>query len=70
MKKNSRTIEIGSVSAASSVKRQLAEKNIYARLVKTGVGRDGCLWGIRVKEDDLPTTLSLLRFAGLAYVIR
>ena len=70
MKHPSRTIEIGSVSAASSVKRQLAEKNVYARLVKTGSGQDGCLWGIRVREDDLPTTLSLLRFAGLAYVIR
>ena len=70
MKNQSRTIELGSVSAASSVKRQLAEKNVYARLVKTGTGRDGCLWGVRVKEKDLPSALSLLRFTGLAYVVR
>ena len=70
MKNQSRTIELGSVSAASSLKKQLAEKSIYARLVKTGTGQDGCLWGIRLKESDLPTALTLLRYTGLSYVIR
>ena len=70
MKNQSKTIELGSVSAASSLKKQLAEKSIYARLVKTGTGHDGCLWGVRLKESDLPAALTLLRYTGLAYVIR
>ena len=69
MKNRNRTLQIGSVSTASSVKRLLAEHGIRARLLKTETGREGCLWGVRIAEEDLYETLRLLRFAGLTYVV-
>ena len=70
MKNQDRTIQIGSVSGASSVKRLLAEGGIRARLVKTDVGRDGCLWGVRIRDEDLFEATRRLRYAGVSYVLR
>ena len=70
MKYQERTVEIGSVSGASSAKRLLAESGIRTRLIKTEVGKDGCLWGLRIRETELFEAVRLLRFAGVPYVLR
>lgn len=70
MKNQDRTLEIGSVSGASSAKRLLAKNGIRVRLVKTDAGRDGCLWGIRVRDDDFFETVRFLRFAGIGHVLK
>lgn len=69
MKNRDRTLRIGSVSGASFAKRLLAECGIRARLVKLETGREGCVWGIRIKEEDLMEAVRRLRFAGVSYEI-
>ncbi len=67
MKSRDRTLRIGSVSGASFAKRLLAENGIRARLVKLESGREGCMWGIRVREEELMEAVRRLRFAGVSY---
>ena len=62
-----RLIKIGSVTAAARARRLLLEESLHTRLSKAESTREGCVWGLRVKETDLLAATRLLRRLGYSY---
>ena len=62
-----RLIKIGSVTAASRARRALLAESLHTRLTKAETTREGCIWGLRVKENELFTVTRALRRLGYSY---
>lgn len=62
-----RILKFGSVSSASRARRILLDGGVKARLTKTDTSKEGCGWGLTVRDEDLLDAARILRGAGLSY---
>ena len=60
-------IKIGSVTAASRARRALLEESLRTRLTKVEAKREGCVWGLKVKDEDLLAVTRGLRDLKIPY---
>ncbi len=62
-----RLIKIGSVTLASRARRELLKESLSTRLTKAETRREGCVWGLKVKNADLLSVTEALRRLGYSY---
>ena len=62
-----RLIKIGSVTLASRARRELLKESIPTRLTKAESTREGCVWGLRVKNENLLDVKAALSRLGYSY---
>ncbi len=65
-----RLIKIGTVTDASRARRTLLSEGIHTRLTKAETSKEGCVWGLKVKDTDLLEAVKILKIVGLTYEIR
>ena len=60
-----RTIAVGSITYAQKARRALAARGLDARLVKITSPREGCVYGVEVKDTQFSTAVALLAELGI-----
>lgn len=67
MNLNVATITVGSMTYAIKARRLLLREGIKSKLVKLDKNKDGCSYGIELKEDKLYSAVVILRSNGIEY---
>ena len=62
-----RLIKIGTVTAAARARRALLGESLHTRLTKAESTREGCVWGLSVRDQDVLAVTRALRRLGCSY---